>query len=306
MTTCSVLICTYNRPEMLARCLTALIERTDEKPDQIVVVNGGDRRSDIVVENYIGKQGAQVELVKAENKNLAANRNVGLPYCIGDIIAMTDDDAEVFPDWVTRIKQVHCEHPEAGAVGGPVIGVNSESIIGRISDRVTFSSSPKASIVRTLPGVNVSYKKKVIALVGLQDEMFYLNCGEDVDYNWRVKKLGYEVYYDPTIRVFHQHRATLKAFLRQHYNYGRSYYLVRNKWPEMYCVYPHKLQRPKDFLKAINFVVAMFYEPFQYAVKMERVADKVLAMPVLLLNGLGWRGGMIRQKLSTRKVEQAN
>jgi glycosyltransferase involved in cell wall biosynthesis len=45
----SVLICTYNRHEMLAGCLAALIDRTQEKPDQVVVVNGGDSRGDVVV-----------------------------------------------------------------------------------------------------------------------------------------------------------------------------------------------------------------------------------------------------------------
>ncbi len=39
---------------------------------------------------------------------------------------MTDDDAQVFPDWVTQMKRVHAQHPEAGAVGGPVIGTNTE------------------------------------------------------------------------------------------------------------------------------------------------------------------------------------
>jgi glycosyltransferase involved in cell wall biosynthesis len=40
-------------------------------------------------------------------KNLAASRNVGLPHYTGDIVAMTDDDAEVFPDWVAQMKRAH-------------------------------------------------------------------------------------------------------------------------------------------------------------------------------------------------------
>ena len=38
----SVLICTYNRPELLAQCLDALLNRTIEKPDQVIVVDGSD------------------------------------------------------------------------------------------------------------------------------------------------------------------------------------------------------------------------------------------------------------------------
>jgi glycosyltransferase involved in cell wall biosynthesis len=99
----SVLICTYNRPELLAQCLDALVGRTSEKPDEIVIINGGDGRADEVVN--ASRQGAEgrrqeisFKLVKTVNKNLAASRNVGLPLCQGDIVAMTDDDAEVYPD----------------------------------------------------------------------------------------------------------------------------------------------------------------------------------------------------------------
>lgn len=303
----SILICTYNRPELLAQCLDALISRTTEKPDQIVVVNGGDERATEVVESI--RQSAkskelsiEIKLVMTVNKNLAASRNVGLPHCDGDIVAMTDDDAEVFPDWVSEMKRLHAEHPEAGAVGGPVIGADSDkSFISRLADRVTFGSYSTARYVRTLPGVNISYKRGAVDWVGLQDETLFR--GEDVDYNRRVKQLGYEIYYDPEVKVLHHHRPTLRAFLNQHYMYGRAYYLVRSKWPDMYCVYPHGLRRPKDVLKALNFVAAPFYEPVQYGARLERVVDRFAAYPILVANQLAWRGGMLRQMLIERQEQ---
>ncbi len=305
MTRLSVLICTYNRPQLLAQCLAALVERTEEKPDEIVVVNGGDECANAVVESTrwkaeSRKQPLEIKLVKTVNKNLAASRNVGLPFCAGDIIAMTDDDAEVFPDWVTQMKRIHAEHPEAGAVGGPVIGADADSLVSRIADQVTFAAHRTAQMVRTLPGVNVSYMRAVIEQVGLQDETLFR--GEDVDYNWRAQQLGWTIYYDPRVRVLHHHRPSLCAFLRQHYMYGRAYYLVRRKWQEMYCVYPHSVRKPRDFLKAVNFVAATFYEPMQYGLRMERLIDRFFALPILFLNGLAWRGGMIQQRLVTARV----
>src|SRR5271157_1280318 len=151
ISTFSVLICTYNRPDMLAKSLNALINRTVEKPNQVVVVNGGDERSDSIVQTYMDKPGIAVQLVKTVNRNLAVSRNVGLPHCTGEIVAMTDDDAEVFPDWVTQVKRVHAEHPEAGGVGGAVLGADSDkSLLSRIADVVTFSSPPQPAYVRTI------------------------------------------------------------------------------------------------------------------------------------------------------------
>jgi GT2 family glycosyltransferase len=292
----SVLLCTYNRHELLAQSLRALVERTAPPPDQVVVVNGGDERADGAVRQFIGvRPGVQVQLVKTVNKNLAASRNVGLPHCAGEIVAMTDDDSEVYPDWIAQIQQTFAAHPEAGAVGGAVIGTHPESFLSRLADQVTFSSPNQPQLVRTLPGVNVAYRRRALEKIGAQDEALFR--GEDVDFNWRLQKAGYIVWYDPAIKVLHHHRPTPRGFFNQHYMYGRAYYLVRRKWPEMYCVYPHRLQRPQDVLKALNFVAAAFYEPLFAIRRLARWSDRLLAYPVLLLNQLVWRGGMVRQRL---------
>jgi GT2 family glycosyltransferase len=291
----SVLICTYNRPDMLAKSLAALIDRTIEKPDQIVIVNGGDERSDLIVQGYMGRNGIEVRLVKTVNRNLAASRNLGLAYCTGDIVAMTDDDAEVFPNWVTQMKKVHSDHPEAGAVGGAVIGAESaHHLLSRIADIATFSSPPQPEYVRTLAGVNVSYKSAALQSVGLQDETLFR--GEDVDFNWRIKNLGYEIFYHPDIKVLHHHRPRLKGLINQFYMYGRAYYLVRKKWPEMYCVYPHHIRSLRDSLKAINVFLRLFYLPIVNSLQLEGWKERLSSTPIFFVTGLYWNWGVYYQK----------
>ena len=300
--TLSVLICTYNRPELLTRSLDALINNTDEKPDQIVVVNGGDERTDRVVESFMtaNKDRVEIILVTTVNKNVASSRNVGLPHCRCDIIATTDDDAEVFPNWVTLMKQAHREHPEAGAVGGPVIGTHTDSLVEKAADLITFPAWPQPRYARTLPTVNISYKREVVDRLGPLDETLF--CGEDVDYNWRVQKLGYKIYFEPQIKVYHQHRATLNGFLNQHYMYGRAYYLVRRKWQDMYCVYPHHIRRVKDGLKAVNFIAALLYQPFKTSQQVSSLTTRLGLIPLLFLAELAWKSGMVEQARRSFKV----
>ncbi len=293
----SVLICTFNRHQLLQTALSSIMERSWEKPDQIVIVNGGDWRADDVVHSFSDVE-IDVVLVKTVNKNLATNRNEGLPYCSGNIIAMTDDDAQVFPDWVLQMKRAHEEYPRAGAVGGLVLGSNTESLIGKVADAITFPSWPTARNVRTLPGVNISYKRDVLEKIGEQDETLFR--GEDVDFNWRVQQLGYDIYFDPAIKVYHHHRPKLRGFLNQHHMYGRAYYLVRRKWPDMYCIYPHGLKRPKDLLKLMNSLLLPFYQPFISSHKLNGLKDKIFALPLLWLAGLAWEGGMVVQWLRER------
>jgi glycosyltransferase involved in cell wall biosynthesis len=296
MTTFSVLICTYNRAELLDMALEALVNRTTEKPDQVVVVNGGDEGADVVVRRYQKDGGMQMELVKTVNKNLAASRNVGLPHCTGDIVAMTDDDAEVFPDWVTKMKQTHEYHPEAGGVGGAVIGAESEnSLRNRIANLAVFSSPGQSGYVRTIAGVNVSYKRAALDQAGLQDEILFR--GEDVDFNWRIKKLGYEIYYSPEIRVIHHHRPTINGLINQFYMYGRAYYLVRSKWPEMYCVYPHNIGNIKAFKRLIYFFISTLSDPFNIICKLNSLCDRITALPISYIIHIAWKSGIIYQKI---------
>lgn len=290
----SVLICTYNRHEMLAIALKALIDGTTEKPDEVVVVNGGDEKADAVVKSFEGKHGIDVRLIKTVNKNLATSRNIGIENCRGAIVAMTDDDAEVFADWITQIKRVYNEQPQAGAVGGAILGADSgNSLLSRLSDLVIFPSSPKAGSVRTLPGVNVSYKREVLQKIGPQDTTLFR--GEDVDFNWRVKKLGYEVYYDPAIKIIHHHRPSLRKLWRQTYMYGRAYFLVRRKWQDMYAVYPRRLNSVRSFLKLAHFGVSTLYQPTLAAMKMPAWWDRLRAIPILIINDAVWKSGMVYQ-----------
>lgn len=301
--TFTVLICTYNRHQLLDKALANLITDTNPKPNQIVIVNGGTSDADDIVQKYVGVDSIEVKLIKTVNKNLATSRNMGLSHCTGDIIAMTDDDALVFPNWVSQMKCVHWEQPEAGAVGGTVLGTNTKSLIGRVSDAITFPTWNEPRFVRTLPGVNISYKKEVVDKLGPQDETLFR--GEDVDYNWRVQQLGYKIYFDPAIKVWHYHRPTLNGFLNQHYMYGRAYYLVRRKWPDMYCVYPHQIRTLRDFLKGINFFAAMLYQPF---VSTEQIpyslGTKGMALPLLFSAGVVWKGGMILEALNQKWLRQ--
>jgi len=297
--TVTVLICTYNRHRLLAGALRSVIEKTEEKPEQVVVVNGGDERADKVVESYMGRHGVDVCLVNTLNRNLATSRNIGLRQCRGEIVAMTDDDAEVSPDWIARIREAHARYARAGAIGGRVFGAGGTGLVTRVADLITFPDWEDVTSVRTLPGVNVSYRREVLEALGEQDETLFR--GEDVDFNWRVKQLGYEVLFHPGIKVWHHHRATLSGFLNQHYMYGRAYYLVRRKWPEMYCLYPHRFRRVRDVLKAGHFFVSLFYVPLATSKPLQSSWDRIRAVPLLFGAGLAWRLGMMREGLLGRR-----
>ena len=131
----------------------------------------------------------------------------------------------------------------AGVIGGDVIDGGGGSFLSRVADAATFPHHTNIQKVHNVPGVNSSYKKEVIQQVGDYDIALFR--GEDVDYNWRAKKKGWDVLYIPDIKVLHVHRPTWVGLFRQHYMYGRAHFLVRNKWTDMYSHYPMKVDSMK-------------------------------------------------------------
>jgi GT2 family glycosyltransferase len=293
--TVSALICTDGRPEMLDRALTHLAAGT-ERPEQLVIVNGGDDVANHVVARH-AHEFAVVALVQYENCNLAVSRNLGLAECTGDIIAMTDDDAMVAPDWIAQVRAAHETDAGAGAVGGAVAGAG-HTFLSRVADRVVFPSFPTRRLVRTLPGVNVAYKHEAISKVGLFDEALFR--GEDVDFNWRVIRQGYYLVYHPAIWVRHEHRSTFLGLLAQQWMYGRAYVLVRGRWRDMYSVYPHAIRTARDWLKLAHCVVAVLYQPAILSRRMNSRDEIIRAYPLLLLHHATWKLGMARQFLVGR------
>lgn len=296
--TVSVFICTYNRGNLIDGTLNALIKRQTRIPDEIVVVNGGGKNDCCEILNKWKKEFPNLRELKTKNINLATSRNYGLPHCKGDLILQTDDDAEPFPNWIERLVEEHQNHPEAGVIGGNVIDASGNGLLFKIADATTFPTSNEVKEVRSVPGVNSSYKRNVIETVGKYDTKMFR--GEDVDYNWRAIKLGWKVLSFPDIKVYHHHRATWKGLFNQHHMYGRAYLLVRRKWKDMYCIYPHNFKSLHDFLKLGYFAVVPFVDSYKKCKRVTGILNKLMAYPIMVAIGYNWHRGLFVQYFKER------
>ena len=190
----------------------------------------------------------------------------------------TDDDARPFPNWIEEMVKAHKNNPDCGVIGGRVIDASRGNFLSKIADIATFPNHKKVRKVRSVPGVNSSYKKEVIEMIGDYDETLFR--GEDVDYNWRAIQSGWDVLYCPEIKVKHLHRPTWKGLFQQHFMYGRAHYLVRRKWPTMYSHYPLKISSIKSLLK---WLASWSWTPFNDAVqKSSQLAPKMNGFDILV------------------------
>ena len=110
--TVSVVIPCYNEEKYIGKCLESIVQQT-QKPDEVIVVdnNCADRTVEIAK-----KFGARI--VKEKNQGIITARNTGFDAAKYEIIARTDADAILPPDWISKIKE-HFKDPNLGTLSGP-------------------------------------------------------------------------------------------------------------------------------------------------------------------------------------------
>lgn len=91
----SVIVPTYNRPEMLREAIRSILDQTF-KNFEIIVVNDAGQDVSSVVQSFNSPK--IVYLSHETNKGLAATRNTGIRAASGKYIAYLDDDDAFFPE----------------------------------------------------------------------------------------------------------------------------------------------------------------------------------------------------------------
>ena len=173
---------------------------------------------------------------------------------------------------------MHQKYPDCGVIGGSVIDASEGKFLNKIADSTTFPKYGKIQRVRSVAGVNSSYKKEVIKSVGDYDETLFR--GEDVDYNWRAINKGWIVLFCPEVKVKHLHRPSWRGLFNQHYMYGRAYYLVRKKWPKMYSYYPMKII---SLMTLTKLIASWTFFPLSDAYNKARINNNINGFEILTI-----------------------
>lgn len=237
--TISVVVCTRERPEALERCLRSL-DDLSVRPDEIIVVDNAPR-TDATLQ--LVRSRPNITYVLEARPGLSKARNAGLQHASGEIIAFTDDDVEVHPDWLMRLQQGFSD-PDVMAVTGLVLTAEIETPaqlefhrggggfgwgFRAITFDETFFQQTKA---RGVPvwhigaGSNMAFRRRVFSRIGTFDERLGAGasgCSEDSEMWYRVLAHGLRCRYEPTSVVYHYHRREMRGLNEQMYQYMRGH-----------------------------------------------------------------------------------
>jgi glycosyltransferase involved in cell wall biosynthesis len=240
----SVVICTRDHPEPLARAIAAVLASSHTDLELIVVDNApSDEATRTLVEAL---EDARVRYVLEPAAGLSRARNRGLAEARGEIVAFTDDDCEPDVGWIDGLLTGFARGEKVGLVTGliPMAALENEHQ-QYFDDRVQWSNNfaPRlfdladnrpdhpffpyaAGIFGT--GANFALTAETARAVGPFDVALGAGAptrgGEDLDYFVRTLFCdGRQIAYEPRAIVWHHHRADADSLAQQMYGYGSGF-----------------------------------------------------------------------------------
>jgi glucosyl-dolichyl phosphate glucuronosyltransferase len=241
----SVLICTYNRADLLAEMLQSLAVMRDRGAYrwEVVIVdnNSTDHTRQLVIDRRSCFPATLRYIFEArQGKSVALNTGIGASAA--DVILFTDDDQRVGDDWVDEACDPLRNDRTIGYTGGPVwpiwdaprpswLDLEQPEMLGPIG---MFDYGPERFVFedrqRAAGGGNMAVKRALIDRVG----GFHVELGrkgqgllgqEQAEFFSRTRRVGARGLYVPTMQAYHhvpESRMTKSYFRRWWYWRGIS------------------------------------------------------------------------------------
>ena len=227
----SVVVCAYNAADTLDQCLVSL-EGLHYPSVEIIVVDDGSRDGTAA----IARRHPAVRLIEMEHGGLSAARNIGLARATGEIVAYTDTDVRVEPEWLTYLVEPMLSSRFAGS-GGPNVVPREDPWLAQCVARAPGGPSHVLfddRIAEHVPGCNMAFRRDALVALGGFNPIF-TRAGDDVDLCWRLQERGWRIGFAPCALVWHRHRSSMWAYWRQQLGYGESESWLKPLHPEKFA-----------------------------------------------------------------------
>lgn len=211
----SMLIPCHNEQALIRQSVASWLSQT-RPPDEIIVVDDSstDATPQILAE-YEGKITVVRTPQNLGNKSYA--QQFGLQYVTGDVFVTTDADTVLAPDFVERIAK-DFEDPMVAAVGGYVKSRKHnwltlhrafEYAVGQNFHKLAQSF---LGFMFVIPGAAGAFRTHVFKHCLSFD---HDTITEDLDFTYKLHKLGFKIFYDRGAVVYTQDPGTLRGYITQ-------------------------------------------------------------------------------------------
>jgi glycosyltransferase involved in cell wall biosynthesis len=238
----SVVIATRDRPLAAARAVASVLACQHPTFEVVVVDQSANEESRHQLES-LGDE--RIRYFRSQ-PGLSRARNLGWRQARHPLIAFTDDDCLVGPDWLSEFEAVFHSQPRVGlafgnVLPGPVNGVTLTCQKDRLSLARSLWSKHRVEGL----GNCMAARRQVLEAAQGFDELLGLGApllaGEEVDLALRVLAQGHHLLHTPRVQLIHNGshpRERLSAYVQSNL-YGTGVTYAKQIKLGHWCIIPH-------------------------------------------------------------------
>lgn len=221
----------------------------------------------------------------------ASALNIGLRTACGEVIVRIDARTSVPSDYLAKcvdmLQRSGADNvggvvkPLPGNIGQTAVGLAMSHPFGVGNARFRLGHGRPGPIESLYPGC---FKREVFARVGLFDEEAPI-ISEDSDFNYRIRRIGGLVFFDPDIIVYYEPRDSVRGLWRLYFRYGgaRAGYVLKHRRIDAV-----RQLIPPGFVAGL--ILLLLVLPFVSAAKLLFLAGMAayVVADVVVSTGLAW------------------
>ncbi|MDR1761230.1 MAG: glycosyltransferase family 2 protein [Bacteroidales bacterium] len=230
----SIIIVNYNTISLLCDAIDSILEKTTNIFYEIIVVdnNSVDNSANIIPQKYDDRV---VYLKLPDNIGFGKANNEGIKIAKGNKLFLLNPDTVLRNNAVKILSDYMDEHPKVGVCGGNLFDVEGNpaysfmpffpSILWEINvllyefpfklilgKHFWFNTTKKPKNVAHITGADMMIRKDIAEKTGGFDPDFFM-YGEETEWIYRIKKMGYHIVSVPQAEIFHLEGKSFKVDL---------------------------------------------------------------------------------------------
>lgn len=207
--TISAVVCTRNRGDRIVATVNSILANTHPGFELLIVDQSTNDVTQEALQPFLHLP--QVRYIRSNTVGTGNSRQIGLLQAAGDIVAFTDDDCTVPPDWLITLSTIFEREESIGVVYGNVISASHDESKGTVPHHVNTASRTISSLTKYWKsigmGANMALsRQKCLAIGGIDRSLgpgSQFCSGEDHDIAIRVLVNGLAVHETAETFVVH-------------------------------------------------------------------------------------------------------
>jgi GT2 family glycosyltransferase len=226
----SIIVLTRNRKEDVAECLASLRQQTYPDLELILVDNGSTDETLRMVRARFPR----VRIIAlGYNSGVTHGRNAGIKIARGEVLIFIDDDAVVKDnELVTKVVELFEMRPRMAALGFQerTYQPPHDLVQWHYRGRPEALWSERGFEAAYYPGAGHALRVSALREVGVYPENFFYST-EEKDLTFRLINAEYQIWYTPSVQVFHKVNLRERALWRHYFDLRNHTWFAMRQLP---------------------------------------------------------------------------